>query len=65
MGNKWNYDKEIGELQTKYPELSVKDCLELILKNEEISVLEKIGEYLENISTDGITMLEKKPIHTL
>jgi hypothetical protein len=37
-------DKSIQSLKTKYPELSIKECIELLLKEEQVRLLGEIND---------------------
>lgn len=42
-------DKLIELLKTKYPELSIKDCIELLLKEEQVRLLGEINDSVSDL----------------
>ena len=55
------YDNELIKLKKSYPELELKDCIDIILKEKQIGVLddiqytlEKLHDVLDSIRKSGI-----------
>lgn len=48
------FDEEIAVLKKEYPELSVKDCIDIALKLRLIEKLDNFQEVLESIKEYGL-----------